>query len=238
MKIFAHRGSSGTYPENTSIAFQNAAKLPIAGVELDVQLTKDGEIVVIHDETIDRTSNGQGFVKDMTFEQLQTYDFGIKFAKKFAGEKIPLLADVLDLYASTDHIINIELKTNVIRYEGIEKKVVALIREKALENRVIISSFNHDSLRVVKEIDPSLQTAALTMKEIQDSFHFLQKLGANALHISNRKIRKPATRKLIAQGVLVRVFTINKPRQARRLKKVGVDAIFTDFPKKMIDVLA
>lgn len=234
MKIFAHRGSSGTYPENTISAFTDAMKLPITGVELDVQLSQDGQIVVIHDETINRTSNGQGFVKDMTFSQLQTYDFGIKFGRKFAGEKIPLLLDVLTLYQPTHHFINIELKTNVIRYEGIEEKVVALLAEKNLGHRIIISSFNDESIRLIKKLNPSIQTAVLTMKKLEEPFHYLQKVGAESLHISKKSIHKPSIQQLISQGVSVRVFTVNNRWQLRRLKKLGVDAIFTDFPQKMM----
>lgn len=237
MKIFAHRGSSGTYPENTLIAFQDAAKLPITGVELDVHLSRDGQIVVIHDETIDRTSNGRGYVRDLTLEQLRNYDFGSKFSKAFKNEKIPLLSEVLDLYKTTDHLINIELKTNVICYDGIEEKVLALIAEKDLDNRVVISSFNHKSIRYIKELNPSISIAALTMKAPNEPFRYLQSIEAEALHISRRSIRKPSIHKLIAQGVPVRIFTVNRISQARRLQKIGVEAIFTDFPKKMIDKL-
>lgn len=107
MQIYAHRGSSGLYPENTLAAFLDAAQLQITGIELDVHLTKDHELVVIHDEMINRTSNGQGFVKDLTVDELKTYDFGIRFSKAFQGEKIPLLAEVLEIFSETNHLINI-----------------------------------------------------------------------------------------------------------------------------------
>lgn len=97
LDIFAHRGVSINYPENTMAAFQAASKLPIAGIELDVHLTADKEVVVIHDETINRTSNGSGYVKDFTLQQLRTFDFGSWFSPEFGDETIPTLGEVLEL---------------------------------------------------------------------------------------------------------------------------------------------
>lgn len=236
MQIYAHRGSSGSYPENTLAAFQDAATLPITGIELDVQLSKDGEIVVIHDEKIDRTSNGKGYVKDYTFDELRTFDFGIRFSKAYQGEKIPLLSEVLDLFTDTNHIINIELKTDVIHYEGIESKVLQTVHQMGFENRVIISSFNHDSIKIIKELNDNIETAALSMKEIPDSFHYIHDLPTDALHISKRVIRKPSVQQLIAQDVPVRVFTVNQVRTMKALSAMGVQSIFTDYPESMLNV--
>ena len=111
MDIYAHRGSSGTHPENTIAAFTEAARLPVHGVEFDVHLTKDNELVVIHDETIDRTSNRTGFVKDMTLAELKSFDFGSWFSPNFNGQTIPTLYEVLQLFAHTTHHLNIELKS-------------------------------------------------------------------------------------------------------------------------------
>lgn len=237
MQIYAHRGSSGLYPENTLAAFLDAAQLQITGIELDVHLTKDHELVVIHDEMINRTSNGQGFVKDLTVDELKTYDFGIRFSKAFQGEKIPLLAEVLEIFSETNHLINIELKTDVVRYEGIEEKVLQLVHEMGIAHRVIISSFNHQSIQIIKDLDPHIQTAALAMKGFADPFHYLHELQADALHISHRAIRNPSIQRLISQGVPVRAFTVNKPRTMLALKKMGVQAIFTDYPEKMMAYL-
>ena len=123
MKIYAHRGSSGTHPENTFAAFLDAAKLPIHGIEFDVHMTKDGELVVIHDEKIDRTSNGTGFVKDMTLAELRNYDFGSWFSYQFKGELIPTVYEVLQIFSETTHHLNIELKSDVINYPGMTEKV-------------------------------------------------------------------------------------------------------------------
>ncbi len=116
LKIFAHRGYSAKYPENTLAAFRATAELPVEGVEFDVHLTADRQVVVIHDEKIDRTSNGTGYVKDLTLEQLRKYDFGSWFSEEFAGERIPTLSEVLDVFKDTDQRINIELKSDVFVY--------------------------------------------------------------------------------------------------------------------------
>ena len=118
MKLFAHRGFSGKYPENTLLAFRRAAELDVFGVEFDVHLTADGQLVVIHDETINRTSTGSGFVKDMTLDELRQYEYGGWFGEQFAGERIPTLHEVLAAFRKTAHVLNIEIKSDIFEYEG------------------------------------------------------------------------------------------------------------------------
>ena len=237
MDIYAHRGSSGTHPENTLAAFQHAAKLPIQGVEFDVHLTKDGELVVIHDEKINRTSTGKGFIKDLTLEELRTYDFGSWFSQEFKGEKLPLLSEVLQVFSDKIHRINIELKTDVIAYEGIVEKTLELVESMGLESRIVISSFNHDTLREVKRLAPHIETATLSMKEFANPFEYVHTIPADALHLSLRTARRPSTAKVIRQGVPVRVFTVNQIKHLAPLKHIGVEAIFTDFPENMLTYL-
>ena len=237
MDIYAHRGSSGTHPENTLSAFKHAANLPIQGVEFDVHLTKDCKLVVIHDEKINRTSNGKGFIKDLTLEELRTYDFGSWFSQEFKGEKIPLLSEVLQVFSDTNHHINIELKTDVIAYEGIVEKTLQLLESMGLQSRVVISSFNHDTIREVKQLAPHIETATLSMKEFADPFEYVHTIPADALHLSLRTARRPSTEKVIRQGVPVRVFTVNHIKHIAPLKNIGVHAIFTDFPEKMLTYL-
>ena len=119
----AHRGLSGLYPENTMIAFRKAIEADCDGIEMDVHLTRDGVPVVIHDEEVDRTTNGSGYVKDFTYEQLCNLDAGIKFSDEFKGEKIPTLKEFFDFMKDNDKLINIELKNSIIHYEGLEEKV-------------------------------------------------------------------------------------------------------------------
>ncbi|RLJ90934.1 glycerophosphoryl diester phosphodiesterase family protein [Planococcus citreus] len=130
MEIFAHRGSSGTHPENTLPAFVEVAALPVHGVELDVHLSTDDELVVIHDEKVNRTTNGKGYVKDMTLAELKTLDAGSWKAGEWAGTEIPTLAEVFGVFKNTHHVLNVELKTDVFPYVGAVEKVAKLAAEQ------------------------------------------------------------------------------------------------------------
>jgi glycerophosphoryl diester phosphodiesterase len=234
MDIYAHRGSSGTHPENTLAAFHEAAKLPIYGVEFDVHLTKDGELIVIHDETIARTSDGKGFVKDMTLAELRSFDFGSWFSEEFRGEPIPTLHEVLEVFLKTSHHLNIELKSDVFPYAGMVEKVVAMVQKMKLDSRIVISSFDHEAIREVKKIAPHIETAALFMEVLVDPLDYLHTIPADALHISLPSAVRPSMRKAVDDGATVRVFTVNEEKYADALRKVGVTALFTDYPEKMM----
>jgi glycerophosphoryl diester phosphodiesterase len=237
MKIYAHRGSSGTHPENTVAAFKEAASLQIHGVEFDVHMTKDEELVVVHDESINRTSNGQGFVKDMTLMELKEYDFGEWFTSDFKGEKIPTLREVLYIFKDTHHHINIELKSDVFPYEGMEQKVIQMLEEYRLEDRVVISSFNHEMVQQVKKLAPHIETAILFMEVMIAPHEYAEVVGADALHAFFPTVLRPMGREAVASGKQVRVFTVNDEQYADMLKEIGVHGIFTDFPEKMYNYL-
>lgn len=153
MLNIAHRGFSGKYPENTLLAFQKGIEAGADGFEFDTHLTRDGEIVIIHDERLDRTTNAQGFVKDYTLEELRKVDASKPFPEcGFCG--IPTLREYFELIRGRDLITNIELKNGIFWYEGMEEKVIAMIREYGLEERVILSSFNHRSVMKCKAPAP------------------------------------------------------------------------------------
>lgn len=233
MDIFAHRGASGNFPENTIAAFKQAARLPVFGVEFDVHMTADGELVVIHDESINRTSNGTGYVKDLSLQELMKYDFGSWFSPDFQGETIPTLADVLDVFKSTEQKLNIELKSDIFPYDGMAEKVLDEIAERQLESRVIISSFDHSAIQAVKRLTPQIETAALFMEVLVHPMDYLHKIPADALHILFPAAIRPSMSKIITSGMPVRTFTVNDEKYALLLKQAGVQAIFTDYPEKM-----
>lgn len=237
MDIFAHRGVSGHYPENTGAAFYAASKLPIAGIELDVHLTADGELVVIHDETIDRTSNGTGYVKDYTLQQLRAFDYGSWFSEEFAGENIPTLGEVLELFVGTHHVINIELKTDVFPYEGIESLVIKEIATHQMTERVIISSFNHESLQIVTQLAPYIEKAALFAEILTDFTTYTSLIPAKAIHVSLPAAFRKSVRRALEEGAVVRVYTVNDIEYAKTLQQIGVHAIFTDEPEKIVAAL-
>src|SRR5690554_5174035 len=148
--IIAHRGASNIAPENTMIAFQKAYQIGADGVEFDVHLTRDGKPVVIHDERVDRTTNGIGYVKSLTLSEIKKLDAGSYFHPNYSEEKILTLEETLDLVKNFK-IINIEIKNNLLEYKGIEEKVTNIIRDKKMEQKVICSSFNHFSMLKIKK---------------------------------------------------------------------------------------
>lgn len=233
MEIYAHRGASSTHPENTMAAFRQAAELTITGVELDVHMTKDGEVVVIHDEKIDRTSNGQGFVKDYTLAQLREFDFGSWFDERFTGEKIPTLTEVLALFAATTQRVNIELKSDVFMYEGLEQKVLAIVKEHQMATRVIISSFDHEALQRVYALDKNIEIAALFGTVVIDIETYTKRIPAQAMHVTLPSAFRNSIAQALRHDNTVRVYTVNDVLYAQELALLGVDSIFTDQPAEM-----
>ncbi len=238
MDIFAHRGVSAHYPENTIAAFKAASKLPVTGIELDVHLTADGELVVIHDETIDRTSNGSGYVKDYTLQELRTFDFGLWFSTEFEGEGLPTLGEILELFIGTNHRINIEIKTDVFPYDGIEALVIKEVAAYQMTERVIISSFNHESIQIVSQIAPYIEKAALFAEILVDFNGYASRIPANAIHVSLPTAFRKSVGKALQEGAIVRVYTVNNIEYAYQLQQLGIQAIFTDDPEKIKSALA
>ena len=180
-EIFAHRGASGYAPENTLEAFRLAMEQGADGIELDVHLTKDGEVVVIHDETLDRTSDGQGKVRDYTLEELKKFSFH-NHIEKYKGVQIPTLKEVLDLVENSSMKVNIELKTGIYWYEGIEEKTMEIVKNKKMEGRVIYSSFNHYSIQKILEQDIHAETAYLFSDVTLNMEKYAKETGVKGLH--------------------------------------------------------
>lgn len=234
MKIFAHRGASAHFPENTMLAFKEAAKLAVDGIELDVQRTKDGVLVVNHDERIHRTSNGKGHLAKLTFEELRALDFGSWKDEMFAGTQIPTLEEVLNIFKYTHHVINIEIKTDVIAYEGIEDEVIELVHKLEMEERIMYSSFDHTMVEKLLQKVPNNVTAALFEKILVNLHEYGERIGTKALHISLEATKRGVIRDAIEKGSVFRVYTVNCVEDYDSLEKLGVEAIFTDYADKML----
>lgn len=235
-KIWAHRGASQEAPENTLLAFKKAIEMGADGIELDVQMTKDGELVVIHDETIDRTSDGTGYVKDYTLKQLQCYNFGKGYAKVAT---IPTLRQVYELMQSNDLMLNIELKNGIIHYEGMEQKVLELAKEMKMESRLIYSSFNHQSLVYLKQLQKNIKTGVLYADGWLQVADYAVHIGASALHPAVYLINQSLIQNAKKRGLKVHVWTVNEAEDMKRLVQLGVDAIITNTPdlaRKVIGV--
>ena len=229
MEIWAHRGCSYRHPENTLEAFESAAKLPgLTGIELDVQLARDGEVVVIHDERLDRTTTMRGYVKDWASTDYATQT------------KIPTLRQVLELlkpYMDEGLLLNIELKNSEIKYEGLEEKVINLVKEFRVEDKIIYSSFNSDSTKFIKDNYPEYNVACLAddMLDCLNDMNF--KVHADAIHPFIRKTNLPA---FAFEDVKVRVWTKDplyphetfmREHDLKRLENKGIDGIFLNNPE-------
>lgn len=195
MKIWAHRGCSQRYPENTLLAFEKALKIKgLAGIELDIQLTKDRHMVVLHDEKVDRTTEGIGCVRDYTLADLKRLHI---YADVHPTQQIPTIEEVLDLIEPAMRSglkLNIELKNSVYPYEGMEEQIIDLIHARGLQEQVVYSSFSARSLQKVRKLDPVTEIGILDTK-VSDCLYKLQGgCGANVLHPYWRGIDLPKER--------------------------------------------
>ncbi len=229
-KIWAHRGASAVMPENTLPAFETAVKMHADGIELDIQLTLDGEIVVCHDETLERTSNGKGFLKDHTLAQLKELDFS-KAHPEHGPVQIPTMKEVIDLIRPTDLSINIELKTGAFDYEGIEEKIVRMVHEEGMQDRVIYSSFNHYSVLKIREIDPQAKIAFLAMDGPIDFVNYAKSHGVDAIHPWFVNLRYPGLiEDAVKAGIEINVWTVNTRQEVAFAMQKGVHALITNDP--------
>ena len=238
IKNFAHRGFSGKYPENTLLAFQKAIEVQADGIELDVQLTKDGEIVIIHDESIDRTTNGKGLVVDYTYDQLKEFDASYIYTGKFGFNKIPTLREYFNLIKGTNIITNIELKTGIFEYVGIEEKVFNLIKEFKLEDRVIISSFNHYSVLRMKALAPNIKCGFLTETWILNPGKYTKDNCIECYHPHFAILTPDIVKSLKTFGIEINTWTVNKEEEIRDLISKKVDILIGNFPdltKRILD---
>lgn len=235
-KIFAHRGSSGTHPENTLASFKEAIRLGVDGIELDVQLTKDQNLVVIHDYTLDRTTNGTGKVNEYTLEELKGFDAGSKFSPEFQSERIPTFREVLELLKNTNIELNVEIKNPVKHETGIEERMIQEIKEFGLLHKVVVSSFNHDSLKRVIKLVPEIESAILYTKKMDDPWEYATAIGATALHTYEPETDIEMIAEAQEKGFPVRVFTVNEKESMEKFFKGKVAAIFTDYPEKALSL--
>lgn len=234
MEVWAHRGASAHAPENTLPAFELAYTLGADGIELDVQLSRDGVPVVIHDERIDRVSNGTGYVCDHTLDELKGFHVNQHFPE-YGSVTIPTLAEVYDLVKGMDLLINLELKNSEIFYEGLEEKVLRLAEEKGLEDRILYSSFNHYSMRKIRKLLPSARTALLYSEGFMDIGEYARRNGAYAVHPSLGNMDYPGVdivKECHDRDVRVHVWTVNEKADIERMRQMGVDAVITNYVER------
>ena len=230
---YAHRGFSGNYPENTMLAFEKALEAGCEGMEFDVHLTKDQELVIVHDERIDRTSDRQGFVKDLTYKELCQADFSYRWKGQVPFQKIPTLQEYFELVQNRDILNNIELKTGIFEYPGIEKAVYDLIKAYHMEEKVVISSFNHHSVMRMKALDPHLICGFLSDTWILDTGAYVERYGVEAYHPAYYMLTDKETADLKAYGRQINTWTVNQPEDIRRMIALQVDGIIGNYPDRI-----
>lgn len=230
----AHRGASGYAPENTIAAFDKAAEMKADYIEIDVQRSKDGELVIIHDTTVDRTTDGTGYVKDLTFEQIRSLDAGSWMGERFKGEKIPTFDEILDRYHGKIGIL-VELKAPEL-YPGIEETVAQKLKERHLDKpqneKIIIQSFNFDSMKKINGLLPKVPVGVLTSSKEHTTEQALKDFSAYAEYVNPHYsiVTEDFVQQVHAYDMKIQSWTVRKPEEAEFLLKMKVDGIITDYP--------
>lgn len=237
--ILAHRGFSGKYPENTMLAFKKAAELDIAGFETDVQMTKDGVLVITHDEEISRVSNGKGYIKDMTLKELKELDFrnGMEEFALDDDTSIPTLEEFFDWFKDTKFLINIELKSSMIRYNGMVHKTMEMIKAYDLVDRVIISSFNHRDVVLAKELVPEIKCGFLTWSLFLNPGKYTKYYGIDYYHPDFNAMDDEDFKDCKENGIGILPYTVDEIYDMKKLVDKEVLYIITNYPDRAVELI-
>lgn len=227
---FAHRGASGHSPENTLLAFRYAFELGADAIECDVQLSADSAPVIIHDATVDRTTNGSGLVVELPLERLRELDAG-------AGEQIPELHEVLALCRERGKLVNLEIKADTLEQaERVARVVGEVLETGSYHGLALVSSFWHPPLISLKSAHPHIRTATLhsgTRWRLLNMITAARTAGADALHPDVRLTSRLLVERTHQAGLQVNVWTVDQPRDMRKLASWGVDGLFTNYPERI-----
>lgn len=239
--VIAHRGFSGIAPENTIASFQKAIDVGADMIEFDVSLSKDNFPMVIHDKTINRTTNGKGKVSDFTLQQLKTFDAGSWYKAKFNDEKIPTLEEVI-LLSKDKIMLNIEIKKysvkRAIKIDGLEYKIVKMLEEYDMISQVLISSFSRVAIQRIKEFNSDIPTALLYRFGINRALiKLFDKSGIYSFNQGKRFFSKKALNDIHNSGIKLNLYTVNQKREMKKFINLGVDGIITNHPDKLIQVI-
>ncbi|BAB04799.1 glycerophosphodiester phosphodiesterase family protein [Halalkalibacterium halodurans] len=234
--IYAHRGVSCKYPENTLSAFRAAEGVGADGIELDVQLTKDDQLIVIHDLHLNRTTSGSGLVRAHTLSELKRLDAGSWFDERFTGETLPTLDEVFAWAQSNELIFNVELKGVVEDRDRLFTAISACIDTFKMRDRVILSSFDHVLIKKLSGSFTRNQLAVIVMAALYDPGGYVQKVGATGYHFYYLAMTEAEVYHLLHKGLKLRPFTLNQEEDIRRYMQLGVNGIFTDDPELAIRV--
>lgn len=226
----AHRGFSSQFPENTMIAFEQAYQIGADGLELDVQLTRDGEVVIFHDKMIDRMTNGSGTLSELTLKDVQSVSIDGLMQDELPRQKIPTLKEYLSWVHDKDFLTNIELKTLTGEDIGLESKVLKLIFEYGVEERVIISSFHRQNMARVKKQSPSIQTGLLVPGCNDHILKLTKELGMDYIHPHALSLDETLIEQAHHFELGINTWTVNELADLEKVANEGIHAVITDFP--------
>lgn len=232
MKIYAHRGYSGRYLENTMEAFIAADLIGADGIELDVRLSRDGQVVIFHDPTLRRVGAWYGSVNRKSLNTLRRIPMVYNQRNYF----IPTLDDFLFWFAQTDIVVNIELKTEVSYDLGLEKKVLDWLQHYEVEDRVFFSSFNQASIKRMKQLAPAIPAGLLVKKATKRTIQRAKEFKLEYYHPSYRYLTKDLVDFAHAQNLKVNTWTVNQAEAMEKMKVIGVDGVITNYPNIALEM--
>jgi glycerophosphoryl diester phosphodiesterase len=230
--VIAHRGASGNAPENTLAAFRKAVALGATFIETDLQLSRDARFVAIHDATVNRTTNGQGAVHDMTLTDLRKLDAGSWFGSEFAGERIPTLEEILEFSKKNDVVFYLEIKPGAAW--GGEHALVGALRESGEIPRAVVISFDATIVLNLRKIEPTLMTGLLYDGQIENPLDKAVEIGARQVAVRGDLVTPALIAQAKKKDLQVVCWTVNHPAHMRMLAAAGVDGIMSDYPDRLV----
>lgn len=233
---FAHRGLSSQYPENTMIAFEKALEVGADGIELDVQLTKDKEVVIFHDDTLERLTNGTGTLTNFTLAELQQLSIDSQKSEEVSGQQIPTLREYLKWVSHTELLTNIELKTASGEPTGLEQKVLELIELFNVKEQIIISSFHVENMTRVKQLDSEIQTGLLVIDCDEETVQKAVELEMDYLHPLASRLDETVIEHISKLGLKMNAWTINEVSDLQKANTANLYGIITDYPDRLKEV--
>jgi glycerophosphoryl diester phosphodiesterase len=235
MLAIAHRGASGYAPENTLAAFRRAVAQGATFIETDLHLTRDAHFIAVHDETVNRTTNGQGAVHQLTLAEVRRLDAGSWFASEFMSERVPTLEEILDFSKKNDVVFYLELKPN--GFWGGEHALISALRNSTEIARSVVISFDPAILASLRKIEPTLMTGLLYDGAMDNPFEKALEIGARQLVVRGDLLTPSVIQQARKQDLQVVCWTVNSPAHMRMLVSAGVDGIMTDYPDRLLTVL-
>jgi glycerophosphoryl diester phosphodiesterase len=230
----AHRGASGYAPENTFAAFRRAVAMGAGFIETDLQLSRDARLVALHDATVNRTTNGQSAVHDMTLAELRRLDAGSWFGSEFAGERIPTIEEILEFAKKHDVVFYLEMKPS--GSWGGEHALISALRESGEIARTVVISFDPAILAGVRKIEPTLMTGLLFDGQISDPLAKAIEIGARQIAVRGDLVTPRLLKEARARDLQVVCWTVNHPGHMRLLVEAGVDGIISDYPDRLLEL--